>query len=255
MQPKTILNGIAQFLVVVAVPVTLTVIMVRLVMSPVFLHIEYNRPGFPEDPFGFTREQRLEYAPPAVTYLLNFEDISYLEDLRIPRRDVPISVCVVAPENPDLCYQFNERELKHMEDVKVVTQGTFLVGIILALLGVVSGGYLWRTSRQHLRVALTGGSMLTVGLIGVIVLMALTAWDIFFTGFHRVFFEGDSWLFRYSDTLIRLFPEQFWFDAAIIIGGGVLIGAILIFVGMWRWSRAYAAQQTTQAQQQAEAIG
>jgi integral membrane protein (TIGR01906 family) len=95
--------------------------------------------------------------------------------------------------------------------------------------------------------------MLTVGIIGVIILMALTAWDIFFTGFHRIFFEGDTWLFRYSDTLIRLFPEQFWFDAAVIIGGGVLIGAIAIFVGMWRWGQRYSKREVDQAQQQAEA--
>lgn len=239
MQTKTILASVAQFFVVSAVPVTLTVVIVRLVMSPVFLQIEYNRPGFPEDPFGFTREQRLEYGPPAVTYLLNFEDISYLEDLRLPRREVPVNICVPAPESPDLCYRFNDRELKHMEDVKAVTQGTYAFGIMVAISGILSGTYLWRTSRQHLRVALTGGSMLTGGIIGVIILMALTAWDVFFIGFHQIFFEGDTWLFRYSDTLIRLFPEQFWFDAAIVIGGGVLLGAIFIFMGTWRWGHIH----------------
>jgi uncharacterized membrane protein len=51
----------------------------------------------------------------------------------------------------------------------------------------------------------------------------------FFTAFHSLFFEGDSWLFLFSDTLIRLFPIRFWQDAflyaaAIVLGGGVALG-------------------------------
>jgi uncharacterized membrane protein len=54
---------------------------------------------------------------------------------------------------------------------------------------------------------------------------ALAFWQ-FFTLFHGLFFEGDSWLFLYSDTLIRLFPIRFWQDvflaAALITTGGGL---------------------------------
>ncbi|MEO0563758.1 MAG: TIGR01906 family membrane protein [Chloroflexota bacterium] len=230
-------KSIGQILITIAVPVTLTVIAVRLVMSPWFLVVEYNRPGFPEDPYGFTTEQRLEYAPPAVTYLTNRADITYLSDLRLPREEVPIGICVIDPEDPTLCVRFNERELRHMVDVKHVTQGTFRFGTVVALLGAVSIFYLSRTSPAHLRIGLTGGSLLTFGIIGVIIVMALTAWDFFFTGFHRIFFEGDTWLFRYSDTLIRLFPEQFWFDAAIVIGTFVVVGALTIFMVTWLWGR------------------
>jgi len=47
----------------------------------------------------------------------------------------------------------------------------------------------------------------------------------FFTLFHKIFFTGDSWLFYYSDTLIRLFPMRFWQDAflwaaILALGGG-----------------------------------
>jgi integral membrane protein (TIGR01906 family) len=231
---------IARTIVIVAVPILLTVGAVRLVMSPWFLYVEYNRPGFPEDPFGFTTEQRLQYAPPAVTYLTNAEDISYLENLRLPRDLAPINICEIAPENPSLCYQFNDRELKHMEDVKVVTRGTFQLGLITLIITIPSIVFLWQQSPAFLRVALHSGSVLTFSLIAVIILMAITAWDVFFTGFHQIFFEGDTWLFRYSDTLIRLFPEQFWFDAAIVIGAMVIIGAGIILVVTWRWgARTY----------------
>ena len=40
----------------------------------------------------------------------------------------------------------------------------------------------------------------------------------FFTVFHEIFFKGDSWLFLYSDTLIRLFPLPFWESAFAFVG-------------------------------------
>jgi len=52
-----------------------------------------------------------------------------------------------------------------------------------------------------------------------------------------VFFEGDTWLFLPTDTLIRLYPEKFWFDAAVGIGGLTLLEAIaLILLTRWRLS-------------------
>jgi uncharacterized membrane protein len=51
----------------------------------------------------------------------------------------------------------------------------------------------------------------------------------FFSAFHSLFFEGDSWIFLYSDTLIRLFPIRFWQDAflwgaVIALAGGIGLG-------------------------------
>ena len=45
----------------------------------------------------------------------------------------------------------------------------------------------------------------------------------FFGWFHSLFFSANTWLFEYSDTLIRLFPIRFWQDtflAAAAIGTG-----------------------------------
>jgi len=49
-----------------------------------------------------------------------------------------------------------------------------------------------------------------------------------FTSFHRIFFSGDTWLFLYSDSLIRLFPIPFWQDAFIIMGTLVLVGGVAL---------------------------
>jgi integral membrane protein (TIGR01906 family) len=54
----------------------------------------------------------------------------------------------------------------------------------------------------------------------------------FFESFHAIFFQGDSWRFLYSDTLIRLFPLRFWQDAVIFLLVfvallGLLMGVVL----------------------------
>jgi integral membrane protein (TIGR01906 family) len=212
----------AGWLITIAIPVLLVLLSVRAMMTPLFLQLEYNRPGFPEDIYGFTREDRLYYAPFAVDYLLNDADIAYLGDLTF------------ADGTP----LFTSSELRHMEDVKVVTRAAFFVLLLggIATLGVGYG--LWRSRRDAFWQALFNGGALTIGLIVVIVLGAVVAWDFFFTTFHQLFFDDGTWIFLYSDTLIRLFPEQFWFDAALTIGGLTVGGTLLLLAISWRALRA-----------------
>jgi len=54
----------------------------------------------------------------------------------------------------------------------------------------------------------------------------------FFAGFHRLFFEGNSWLFAYSDTLIRLFPIRFWQDAFLLAALISSAGGLLLVLGI-----------------------
>lgn len=206
----------------VAVPVLLTLLSVRMVMTPVFLQIEYNRPGFPPDFYGFSTEDRLQYAPYALDYLLNAEGIDYLGDL-------------IFPDGSPL---YNERELAHMEDVKVVTRAAFWLLFFGLIATTATTIYLWLTRQRNiLWRGLFNGAVLTLAIIVMIVLVAVVAWDYFFTLFHQTFFASGTWIFNYSDTLIRLFPEQFWFDAALTIGAVTLGGALLILFLSWRGLR------------------
>lgn len=66
--------------------------------------------------------------------------------------------------------------------------------------------------------------------IGVIIFVAV-GFGVFFVAFHNVFFEPGTWMFLWSDTLIRLFPERFWRDIFIYVallsaGLGILIWAV-----------------------------
>ncbi len=212
------------------VPLVLILAAVRLLLTPAFLHLEYNTPGFPADPFGFTKDERLKWANLALEYLLNDADISFLGDLRFPPgQQAPPASCQFMEDCTRL---YNQRELKHMQDVKNVVQAALHLWYIslgaLLLLDV----WAWRSGWwDDFRLDLWRGGWLTVVLLGVILLLVLVAFGVIFVAFHNVFFEAGTWMFLTSDTLIRLFPERFWRDAFLAVGlvaggAGLLIGYI-----------------------------
>ena len=228
MKPSTIVLKILTWIVVLILPVVLTLLAVRLVMNPWYVEFEYRTPNFPADSYGFTREERLSNSKIAIEYLLNGADISFLGDLRFPEgQQAPEFSCQFMD---DCTKMYNERELGHMLDVKIVVQGALRVlyagVVILAVLGLWAWfGKWWEAYLQ----GLGRGGWLTVALLGAIILFVLLAFGIIFVFFHEIFFASGTWTFYYSDTLIRLFPERFWRDIFLMVGGiaavmGVALG-------------------------------
>jgi integral membrane protein (TIGR01906 family) len=219
-------RGIA-IIIALLMPALLVLIGARLAMTMTFVSFEYHRPDFPVDFYGFTLEERLLYAPYALDYLLNGEDIDYLGDLTFP----------------DGAPLFNQRELRHMHDVKMVTQSAFAFAVIAGIVVALGSTILWRRDRRWLRRALRAGAIWTLALIIGVVILTVVSWNVFFTAFHQVFFEDNTWIFLTSDTLIRLFPERFWFDAALFIGAVCVVGALLMLLIAWRWRTPATARQ------------
>lgn len=199
-------------------PLALIGLALRILLSPVYYIVEYNMPYFPEDTYGFTKEDRLKWAPFAVDYLINNADISYLGDLKFE----------------DGSALYNERELSHMADVKGVVKSSLNVwyGTLTILLILLAIFYKNDWLSHYLTGLQRGGWWMIVlaaslGFIaGAGILLNPNIFWNFFSWFHTLFFEGDSWLFYYSDTLIRLFPIRFWQDAVlamatIALGGGL----------------------------------
>jgi hypothetical protein len=141
------------WLVTLLVPIALIGLGLRILLSPVFLKIEYNMPYFPPDGYGFTKADRLKWAPYALDYLVNSADISYLGDLKFG----------------DGTPLYNERELSHMADVKRVTQKALNVWYITLSLLVLLGLWSWHGSwAQAYRQGLMRGGWLMVGLAIII---------------------------------------------------------------------------------------
>lgn len=207
------------WLVTLAIPFLLLFTSMRLLLTPVFVNIEYRLPGFPEDNFGMTMEQRLRYTPIMLDYLLNDQGTSFLADQTFD----------------DGSPLLNEREVGHMKDVKDLTRIVLNVWMLLLALLVGTAAAAWRFAFfTWFRAWLVRGSQLTIGLIVTILIFVALSFNALFTAFHRIFFTGDTWLFQYSDTLIRLFPIRFWQDVFIALGALTLLGAGLIW---WGFSR------------------
>ena len=206
---KSFLSGLASVLTVVVVPL----FFVRLLLIPAFPALEYRMPGFPEDTYGFTYEERVKWATYGIEYLLNDAGPEYLGDLRF-ENGVPV---------------FTEREVSHMLDVKIVVGHTLTVFRLSLVLLVALGLFAWRRGWvDSFRLGISrGGWILLVLLLTLGALAAVSFWQ-FFSAFHAIFFEGDSWLFAFSDTLIRLYPIRFWQDVILyILGGSALAGGLL----------------------------
>ena len=103
--------GLAKTGLQALIPIILVLTSVRLLLTDLFVRLEYNLPGFPVDRFGFTRADRVHHASIALDYLLNDDGIEFLGDQRFE----------------DGSPVYNARELSHMVDVKAVTLHDFKV--------------------------------------------------------------------------------------------------------------------------------
>lgn len=141
---------------------------------------------------------------------------------------------------------YNPRELSHMQDVQDVYQAVWRVWQLSYALIVLIGAIQWVATRNRLVLAgnFQSGGLLTVGLVMGIGFLAAVGWQFWFELFHRSFFNPDTWLFNYSDTLIRLFPTQFWFDITMTISAmGFIGGGLLVFLG-WGWKLKLTTRKT-----------
>jgi len=209
---KTIYRTLS-YIVTLLMPLAFLFLGLRLLLTPAFPEIEYRMPGFPDDSYGFTLEDRLHWSRYTVEYLIHDAGIEYLGDLTFE----------------DGSPLFNERELSHMQDVKNVVGPA--VGIGYGSWVVLLGLGLWARFGDWWQVYLQGakrGGWLAATLVVVLSILGAIGFTQFFTVFHSLFFEGDSWLFLYSDTLIRLFPLRFWQDCFLCAGGITLAGGLLL---------------------------
>ena len=189
--------------VTILLPFALSFVGLRLILTHAFLDIEYRLPWVPPDDYGFTMQERLHWSKVSWDYILNNADISFLGNLTFP----------------DGTPLFNERELSHMHDVKSVVQPGLFVGygVCFFILGVAVWARWGRWWREYV-LGIKRGGWFTLGLVALLGILGATSFWQFFTVFHELFFKGNSWLFLYSDTLIRLFPLPFWETAFGFVG-------------------------------------
>lgn len=214
---KPVAPRVMQVLLALCFPVILLVLAVRAVASPLFLWVEYNRPGFPGDGYGFSTDDRMTYGSYAVDYLSNWAGPRYLGEL-VNRNGGKL---------------FGDGEVSHMADVKLVILSAFGAGILLIVLSLIAIMYLRRRSPGGVRRGLFAGSIIALAIILSLGVLAVLGWEQFFAQFHSLFFASGTWTFSLQDTLIRLFPAQFWVDGGIVIAALVLLASLVTLILTW----------------------
>ena len=222
--------------IIISIPFFLGFTWITLVIHPLYPMTEYRKADFPKDLFflaedrmaelglvPMTQADRLERALVSVAFLQSWqridEVIGTLEEQLLPNTGAKL---------------FNEREIGHMVDVKKLTDVIRIVAMITAV--IVIGGlfYLLRQDSTRLdgyRAIFHGGIATTVILVGIAGFIVL-GWSLFFTQFHELLFPPGTWTFAYTDGLIRLYPEIFFFDVGVIMSvGSLALGLTTLFVG------------------------
>jgi integral membrane protein (TIGR01906 family) len=215
---------IVRWLVILAMPFLLTLGTLRLIIvweSPSYPSFEYGR--IAPDRYGFALEDRLELAEATLGYLRSSEPadeaIRLLEELSLPGVDQPL---------------YNEREIGHMLDVKELTD--LFSRLIWVASIIVIGGLLYLLLKEERRTegyrAIRNGGLFTTGALLLVIILIGLSWNLVFTQFHEILFPPDTWTFYLSDSLIRLFPEKFWFDFGLLWTSAVALeGIVLAIVG------------------------
>src|SRR5512142_729569 len=162
------LANLLTLLLVVGIPPFLVLSNVFLFMTPQYLSYEYGKSDFPKaDRFSDT--DRRYFASESIEYERGNRNFEQFKGLGV----------------------YNDRELNHMVDVRVLVaeSSTFLVMDALMLIVLVMALASTGATRQMAAQALFGGAVLTVALFAAIGVYAALFFDSFFYYFHILFFQ------------------------------------------------------------------
>ncbi len=222
--PRWLLN-LLTFVLVVGIPVFLVLTNLFVLMTPEWLDMQYHRPGFPQS-VRFDDAARRYYAIESIEYVRGHRTFEQFHALGV----------------------YDAREIEHMVDVRELVDRVQviypLIGTLLALaLGALAARPATRACAAR---GMIGGAVLTAAFFGVVGIFAVVGFQSLFTLFHRIFFEGDTWLFNYTDSLIQFYPLPFWFETSLALVALTLGEAGVLGAAGWWWqtrrSRFIAAE-------------
>ena len=174
---------------------------------------------------GLPQDEVLRVAQETRDYLLNDEE----------RLDVSVAGASF----------YSEREILHMIDVKRLMARTFdagwaALGFIIAFVAATLVRSGKRAASSLARSVLTACGIVAI-MVVVLGVIGITGFDAAFRNFHLLFFTNDLWQLSSRDGLIQLFPQRFFFDTTLLIGGVTLIFVLaaggISAVYLWRERR------------------
>lgn len=136
---------------------------------------------------------------------------------------------------------YREREVLHMVDVKSLMQDVFnavrITGAIALLIAVAGAAYFGRRFWSVLLSTLRWSALGSGIVLGILTIAVLIDFDFVFRQFHFLSFANNLWLLNpFTDFLIIMFPQRFWFEATLFIAvfSVVQFAALLYAVNLIR---------------------
>ncbi len=210
------------------IPWALFIVAVPLFLITASVTWAFNSPGLYND--GFEK-----YSISRITGITNSDLRQVGADIRsyINSSDEPMDIQTsIFGAEQDL---FNAKEIAHMKDVKTLVRGVYVLALgsaayllVMILVGFIRQGRLF-TPLLAKRLALGGG--LTLAMLALFGAVAAFGFDSLFIKFHEISFANDFWqLDPRTDYLVRIFPDNFWFDATVWVAVKAVVGALVITV-------------------------
>ena len=128
---------------------------------------------------------------------------------------------------------FNEKEKLHMIDVKVLYQRALIVTVILWVLTIIISAYLFINRKKAAFVGFTyyinRVSIVISAIVLLLLFIAITNFDFFWTNFHHLVFSNDLWLLNpLTDRLITIVYAEIFFDLVLSIA----VRFSILFIGL-----------------------
>ena len=209
-------------------PWAIFIIAVPLFLITVSVTWAFNSPGLYDDGFEKYSISRISGITDSDLRQVGADIRSYINSSYEP---LDVQASILGTER-DL---FNDREVAHMKDVKPLVRGVYVLALASALYlaAMVVIGFALRRGRfvADLAKRLAWGGGLTLVLLIVFGLVALVGFDSVFLKFHQLSFANDFWrLDPRTDYLVRIFPQDFWFDATLWVAVKAISGALVLTV-------------------------
>lgn len=203
-------------LIVIGIPPFLILANVFGILTPNWIAFQYSRPDFPPA-FTFDAQSRLHNASESLEYVAGNRTYEQFKSLGV----------------------YDDRELKHMVDVRIVIANVRVFWVANLVWLVAALVILGRrpATRMLAAQALVRGAGLTLALFVALGVFAAVGFNQFFILFHKVFFEGDTWLFNVTDSLIQFYPLPFWITTTMTLVGVTVGEAIVVGAAGWWWKR------------------
>lgn len=132
--------------------------------------------------------------------------------------------------------RFTDAEYSHMADVRrVFDVAKLLVPLSLVLIIVQLQRALARGSRDLWSLVRTG-SLVAGGVVAIVGVIAVVAFELVFLAFHLVVFPQGNFLFDPAvSNLVRVYPDWYWEGIALRVGFSFV--AVAIGLGALAWTR------------------